>query len=329
MKIKLHSYDKYIVAFSGGKDSLASLLELLKRGVDRSKIELWHHDIDGREGSTLMDWACTRSYCEAFAKAFNLPIYFSWREGGFEREMLRENALTGGVYFETPDQGTIYKPSQDRPDYYNTRRKFPQVSADLSVRWCSAYLKIDVLAVAIRNQDRFNGLRTLVITGERGEESSARAKYEEFEPHRADLRNGAKVQRHIDHYRPILGWLEDRVWQIIEEFCVHVHPAYYLGFGRVSCLFCIFGGADQFASAKFLEPERFEKLPTYEKEFGCTIKRKEGVDVLADKGKPYGNMDPTYIALAKSDKYDAPIILRPEEWRLPKGAFNKETCGPS
>lgn len=209
MKIDLHSYDKYIVAFSGGKDSLASLLNLLKRGVDRSKIELWHHDIDGREGSTLMDWTCTRSYCEAFAKASNLPIYFSWREGGFEREMLRRDALTGGVYFETPDNGTVYKPSQNRPDYYNTRLKFPQVSADLSVRWCSAYLKIDVLAAAIRNQERFNGLKTLVVTGERGEESSARAKYKEFEPHRADLRDG-KNPRHIDHYRPILKCVDLR-----------------------------------------------------------------------------------------------------------------------
>ena len=26
-------------------------------GVDISKIELWHHDVDGREGSALqMDW---------------------------------------------------------------------------------------------------------------------------------------------------------------------------------------------------------------------------------------------------------------------------------
>ncbi len=40
-KIDLASYDKIIVYFSGGKDSLACLLLLLVLGVDPTKIELW------------------------------------------------------------------------------------------------------------------------------------------------------------------------------------------------------------------------------------------------------------------------------------------------
>src|SRR3546814_4213832 len=56
------------------------------------------------------------------------------------------------------------------------RGKLPQVSPDLSVRWCSAYLKIDVMAASIRNQGRFLGQRTLVVTGERAQESVARSK---------------------------------------------------------------------------------------------------------------------------------------------------------
>lgn len=323
--MNIHGYDKYVVAFSGGKDSTACLLHLIEQGVDKSKIELWHHDIDGREGSKLMDWAVTRSYCTEFAKAFDLPIYFSWREGGFEKEMLRDNALTGSTFFETPT-GLVNKPSQDRADYYNTRLKFPQVSADLSVRWCSAYLKIDVLCAAIRNQDRFKGIKTLVVTGERGQESSARAKYEIFEPHKADLRDGKEYQRHIDHYRPCLHWIELQVWEIIKRFSVHVHPAYYLGFGRVSCLFCIFGNNNQFASARFIDPDRFKKLPAYETQFNCTIKRKIGLTELADSGAVYDNMDPYYVDLARAEEFTAPIFI--EAWKLPKGAFG-ESCGPN
>lgn len=60
LEVNPSSYDVVIVAFSGGKDSLACLLHLLELGVPRSKIELWHHDVDGREGSTLMDWPCSR-----------------------------------------------------------------------------------------------------------------------------------------------------------------------------------------------------------------------------------------------------------------------------
>lgn len=54
----LESYDRIIVAFSGGKDSLATFLHLLDAGVDRNRIELWHHLVDGR-GRNFMDWPIT------------------------------------------------------------------------------------------------------------------------------------------------------------------------------------------------------------------------------------------------------------------------------
>jgi tRNA(Ile)-lysidine synthase TilS/MesJ len=45
----LNSYDVIVVAFSGGKDSIACVLHLLELGGPRERIELWHHDVDGRE----------------------------------------------------------------------------------------------------------------------------------------------------------------------------------------------------------------------------------------------------------------------------------------
>jgi hypothetical protein len=55
----LSTYDRFVIAFSGGKDSIACFLHLLESGVQREKIELWHHDVDGREGNHFMDWPCT------------------------------------------------------------------------------------------------------------------------------------------------------------------------------------------------------------------------------------------------------------------------------
>ena len=52
--LPLEEYDKIIVLFSGGKDSLACVLHLLELGVPREKIELWHHDIDGGEPNLHM-----------------------------------------------------------------------------------------------------------------------------------------------------------------------------------------------------------------------------------------------------------------------------------
>jgi 3'-phosphoadenosine 5'-phosphosulfate sulfotransferase (PAPS reductase)/FAD synthetase len=320
------TYDKYIVAFSGGKDSTAAFLHLLDIGVPLHKIELWHHDIDGR-GELFMDWECTPAYCQAFAQAFGVPIYFSWKEGGFKREMLRDGALTAPIYFEDENWnvqkvgGTRGKPS--------TRLKFPQVSPDLSVRWCSAYLKIDVCAAAIRNQERFNGIRTLVISGERGEESKARAGYAIFEPDRADCRGG-RLNRVVDRWRPIRDWKEQEVWDIIKRYRVRCHPAYYLGWSRVSCKFCIFGNADQFASANYISPFQGAQIMGYDAKFKTTIKRKEDLPSLIAKGRRYKQTANTRLVReALSLKYTQSIILPlKEKWKLPAGAYG-ESCGPS
>lgn len=377
----LDTYDYIIVAFSGGKDSQAAFLHLLDLGVPKEKIELWHHIIDGKEGSTLMDWKCTEDYCRKFAEAFEVPIYFSWKEGGFEREMLRSNQQTAPNHFEYPANyqqkdiiesiealelskefsenpkevedaievlsilsenpedniiecgigKTIARPKKTACSVcgqigcVGCRQKFPQVSADLSVRWCSAYLKIDVCTAAINNQERFLNKRTLVITGERAEESPSRAKYNTFEPDKADNRNGKRIVRHVDHWRPVHSWLEQKVWDIIEKYKVLAHPAYRLGWGRLSCIACIFGSKNQFASLNKLDKGQADTIIDYEKEFGVTIKRKDSVEQLIIDGTPY-DMDPEIMKLGLSEEYYAPIFVN--DWTLPKGAFG-ENVGPS
>lgn len=132
------------------------------------KIEWWHHLIDGREGSRLMDWPVTEGYIRKAAETFGVRLYFSWKEGGFEGEMLRNNQPTRPTWFETPEG---LKKAGGESGNPGTRRRFPQVSADLRVRWCSAYLKIDVSHRALVHQDRFRGKRTLTVSGKRAEES--------------------------------------------------------------------------------------------------------------------------------------------------------------
>lgn len=90
MDYALHDYDRYIVCFSGGKDSTAIFLYLLEHGIPRSRIELWHQDIDGCEDN-LFDWPITRDYCRRFAAAFGVPLYLQWKVGVFRQELLRTN----------------------------------------------------------------------------------------------------------------------------------------------------------------------------------------------------------------------------------------------
>lgn len=322
----LSDYDRIVVFNSGGKDSIACVLHLLELGVDPSKLELHHHDIDGQEGSTLMDWPITRSYCEAFAKSFGLKMYFSWKVGGFEGELLRENQRTAPIAWQRED-GTIARVGGDGGKEA-TRRKFPQVCADLRTRWCSAYLKIDVGARILTTEPRFLQGKTLVVTGERAQESSARARYKTFEPDRADNRSGARVKRWIDHWRPVHAWDESQVWDILRRHGVNPHPAYWLGWGRTSCLACIFGSANQWASVRAVAPAKFERIAQLEEAFGVTIHRKYTVRQLADMGTPYP-MDAAAAELAMSEVYPIELLrMDPAFWKHPPGAFGEST-GPT
>jgi 3'-phosphoadenosine 5'-phosphosulfate sulfotransferase (PAPS reductase)/FAD synthetase len=315
-------YDHYIVSFSGGKDSMACLLHLLELGVCRSKIELWHMLVDGRESAVpFMDWPVTEAYCHAVAQHFGLPLRFAWKEGGFLREMLRDQQPTAPTHYELPD-GTVATIGGKGP--LGTRMKFPQVSADLSVRWCSAYLKVEVCRAAINGQQRFHGKRTVIVTGERGEESSNRAKYAVHEAFHSDRRNG-KLKRHVDHWRPVRDWTEHQVWEIMERWKVRPHPAYQLGWSRVSCATCIFGNAQQWASAAQVLPGQVQAVAEREAESGLTIKRKVSVPQLVATGTPYPDMDAELVAIARGTTYPLPIIMDP--WHLPRGAFG-DGCGP-
>lgn len=323
MGFDLLNYDHYIVSFSGGKDSTACFLYLLEHGIPVDKIELWHQEIDGRD-EQFFDWEITPDYCRKFAEAFGVRIYFQWKIGGFKRELYRENTLTAPTQFELPD-GSV-KQIGGKSGNLDTRRKFPQQSASISTRWCSGYLKIDVCAVAIRNQVRFRNKRTLVISGERGEESPQRALYNIFEKDRSDAR-GEKFKRLVDRFRPLRDWKENKVWEIIEKFRVRVHPCYYMGWGRCSCKFCIFGNKNQFASVAYISPEQTGNIIQIENDFGYTINRQCDLGKLIKAGKVYKHITPALKKLATSYDYNQPLIIpKNQKWILPAGAFG-ENCG--
>jgi 3'-phosphoadenosine 5'-phosphosulfate sulfotransferase (PAPS reductase)/FAD synthetase len=318
----LLSYDNIIVCQSGGKDSLALLLHLLDLDVAPERIECHHHLVDGREGSRLMDWEVTEAYCEALCKALGVALTFSWREGGIERELLRDGTPTAPVLIPASDGGYMRVGGQGPA---GVRRKFPQVSANLSVRWCSAANKIDVFDRYVCNHPKFIGKRTLVLTGERAEESASRAKYKVFETHRADRRNSSRVPRHVDVWRAVHSWSEQRVWALIEKWKVQPHPAYEISFGRVSCRQCVFSGKNQWASVRVIAPVAFQSVADYERVFNVTIHRKDTVVQRADAGTPYV-MDPKWVAIATGTRFDEPIFV--ENWTLPPGAYG-EGCGPT
>lgn len=318
----LQSYDHVIVALSGGKDSVAALLTIIESGIPPERIELWHHDVDGGSGG-FMDWPSTAPYIRAIARELSLPCYFSWRNGGIRQEMLRDGMATAPVSFETP-VGVVTKGGHGP---IGTRLRFPQISANLAVRWCSASAKIDVASVALRGQERFFGKRTLFITGERAEESPGRARYPVFERHRTDLRHSLRKPRLVDHWRPVHQWTETQVWACLKKHALTPALPYRIGFSRLSCQFCIFMSADQASTLRFISPARFDMFARYEAQFGCTIKRAMTLHSLADLGSPFiaALEQPDLVSRALLSEWYGPI--RDSNWVLPAGAF-REGGGP-
>lgn len=316
--VRLADIERFVVAFSGGKDSVALVLTLLELGVPRAKMELWHHEIDGR-GPRFFDWPCTLAYCQAFADAFGLPLWRSYREGGFEREMLREGTPTAPVVFEHPGGPPIRVGGHGPP---GVRRRFPQTSSDLSVRWCSSALKIDVGKRALANDPRFRAGLFALLTGERAQESAARAKYAPVEWHTTSTQ-----ARRVVQWRAVHGLDAPAVWSLLRRHRVRPHPAYRLGFSRVSCMTCIFGNDDQWATIRALAPATFERIAAYEREFGATIHRKRGIVERAERGSVL--YPPALDALARASqeaRFDESMVMDP--WELPAGA-SRETGGPT
>lgn len=314
--LPLDEYDHIIVSFSGGKDSIACVLHLLELGVPAERIELWHQCVDGRPGASerLMDWPVTEAYCEAFAQAFGMRLLFQWKEGGFKGEMLRDDVPTAPTGFQMPGGR---EGSAGGAGPAGTRMKFPQVAADLSVRWCSAYLKIDVASKVFSNDPRFAGTKTVMLTGERRQESGNRARYATVDAHKSSTKT-----RRVDQWRPVLDWFEEDVWEIIERFQVRPHPAYYLGWSRVSCFPCIFGDPDQWASIQAMAPKLLDRLNSYEKLFGKTLRRDGDLVKAANKGQSFVDLNSHHLEEAFGEHYQVDhISTAGEDWELPKGAY--------
>lgn len=151
-----------------------------------------------------------------------------------------------------------------------------------------------------------------------------------FEPDRSDTRTGKRRRRHVDHWRPIHQQTEVEVWNSLRRYGVIPAPAYRLGWSRLSCLGCIFGSADQWASLRFIAPERFARIAAYERRFDRTIQRHRDVVALADRGRPYAALvaQPDLATRAMGAEWREAVRIDPAAWALPAGAFG-DGAGPS
>ncbi|RRJ54660.1 hypothetical protein EHV15_34245 [Paenibacillus oralis] len=352
----LESYDYFFSLFSGGKDSVASVLNLLELGVPKDKIILIHHDIDGGS-EKKMDWPATKAYCKAFAAAFGLELRFSFREGGFWGEVYRYGSKQP-VQFqdadgtmkrivpqawarslelkklmrktELEDDMELFKRYDEELRSYGYRFKFPAKAADLSSRYCSGVLKIEVGSVTIAHQvDTKKDCKIMVLSGERRGESTNRSNYNMMELHRthAPVRN----KRVVHHYRNIIDYSEKDVWEILKRNKVSPHPCYLAGWGRASCAACIFSSPSHFAGLRELLPKYYEQIKSSEQELNFTLDNNKSIDEFVGNAKScvdHSQKKAIYQLVSGDIKIEDIILPAEEEWTYPSGAFRQGVGGP-
>lgn len=312
----LSSDSPIIVAFSGGKDSIAVVLYLFSLGVNPERIHLHHHEVDGK-GPNFFDWPCTSSYCQAFADECKLKLYFSYRNGGILKAIYRNNEPRQNIYYQQVPGGRYHEIVSDQ-SALNTRLKFPAVSGSLITRWCSAEVKIDVMKSIICHNPDYQG-KLFVLTGERREESSKRSQYQEIENHSSNSK-----KRRVIAWRPIIDWTEHQVWEILREFKIQPHPCYMLGWSRCSCQLCIFSSPDIWAKINRINPDKVDRIAAIEKDIGFTLYSKENIYSFLDKGIPATELNEYWTSQALGE---FTALVKCKDWNLPAGAYTKQRAG--
>lgn len=344
--LPLEEYDLIVVLFSGGKDSTACYYKLLELGVPKSKIELWHHDIDGGHPTRNMDWRCTQNYVRSFAEAEGVPLRVSYRINGFFGELYRIGASEPVEWVE-PDTGEIMRcklssnylkclelkekcteDMEEKLKEYGCRMKFPAKSGDLSRRWCSGSLKASVQDSVTSCLERTKeNVKVLVVSGERRGESRGRSMYNEMELHRTNAEK--KAHRTVHQWRPVIDYSEKDVWEVMKRHKANPHPCYRAGWNRCSCAQCIFSTPPLFAGIRELYPDEYEKLRQDEIILGFTLDNKCDRDTFVGDAKScvyWG--DEAAIHSLVSGEFTVDDVYVKGAWMYPAGAFHGAEGGP-
>lgn len=210
-----------------------------------------------------------------------------------------------------------------------SRRKFPAKGNCQQGRWCSGTLKASVEQSVTADLQRVDdGIRILVVSGERRDESTARSKYNEMELHRTNAEK--KAHRTVHLWRPVIDWSERDVWEPMRRHCITAHPCYAAGWNRCSCMMCVFSLPRHLAGIRELFPKDYEQLRQDEIRLGFTLDNKKSLDdYVGDAISCVDHSADAAIQQLQSGLFKANDIYTPvTQWEFPSGAFCGVLGGP-
>ena len=241
--ITLHTYDGVVVCVSGGKDSQVTL-DRICAGAERAGVLGRVRAVHADTGS---EWPQSAPHCAYLCGQYGVPF-----EVVRPRRPLAESIRRRGMWPSNP------------------------------CRYCTSDHKRDPIEVMVRNHwPAHSGVRILIVSGERAEESPHRARLPEFAVDGRLTVNGRDVYR----WRPILEMGEAQVWAQIERSGLRHHVAYDWGCRRVSCVLCVLAAEGDLRIGAQHNPEMAELYLAIEVEMGHTFRHNRPLaDILQADG---------------------------------------------
>jgi 3'-phosphoadenosine 5'-phosphosulfate sulfotransferase (PAPS reductase)/FAD synthetase len=217
-------WELIVVALSNGKDSRVVLHDALDRYPRRRIVALYNHLGNEHEGS--------EAEAAALCRALEVPLLFTWKER-------RDGRLVSRYGPEVPAAAAnldlVVELAAARGQWAD--RANPLCTSTGKRETSDVVLRAGCLEMpgAIPASD---ARRILFLSGERAEESAARARRPAW-----SVREGATSPakgRLVLWHRPVHDWPEQQVWDFLARHDSPAMPASYAqGFSRHSCWMCI------------------------------------------------------------------------------------------
>ena len=207
------------------------------------------------------------------------------------------------------------------------RMKIPAKSDCCQGCWCSGSLKTQVEGKLYSGiSEMSQGVKLLVVSGERRQESPGRSKYNEMEVHRTNAT--VKARRLVHQWRSVIDWKEEEVWEIIKRWRIAPHPCYAAGWSRCSCTMCIFSLPKHWAGIRELFPDWVQAVEEDERILGFTLDQKKPLaEYSGDAESCVCRDDAKALAQLISGEFSVDDVKK-ENWTLPAGAFGGAEGGP-
>lgn len=223
----------FVANHSGGKDSQAMLIELL-RIIPSDQIIVVHASLG------KIEWPGALELAETQARFAGLPFIV---------------ATARKTFFEMVERRFQVRP--DVPSWPSS-----------STRQCTSDLKRDPIRREVRRYAKKHGYSKIVnCLGLRAQESPGRAKKIDFKCD-ASLSNGVATWY---EWLPIHAWDTGKVFSVIDRAGQKPHHAYSLGNDRLSCIFCIMGSKRDLKNGSKHHPELLLEYRELESKTGYTM----------------------------------------------------------